>query len=516
MSAALTRGWCPGALRPMDSGDGLIVRLRIGGGIVPVALAAAIADWSRRWGNGRIDLTNRANLQLRGVPEQHLPALREALAAWNLLDASAAGEAVRNVISSPLAGLDPAAVLDTRGLAAELEQHLGRAVVLHDLPGKFGFAIDDGGAFGLEDVAADIRFAACRTVDGPGFDINVAGVTAPIGRCCPGGLVAAADDLCRVFLRLRSGQETRIRRMRDVVAVFGVVGLTHPNLVLAGEGPLSTGFGGRKQESRGWRAFARHDDGGGAFARRDDGGGAFARRDDEGGAFARHDDGGGAFARRDDEGGAFARRDGEGGAFARRDDGGGATAPVFTRQGSLSGGIGPHPLGSAAFAGVGLPFGRCSGDDFARLASLAADNGAAELRLTPWRAILVPVASLQMARTLSAGLGAGFILDPLDPRRRIAACPGAPSCTRGTTPVHADAAALAEALADAPGPGIAAHVSGCEKGCAHPGPAPITLVARNGQYDLVRDGRASDPPAARGLTIHHATEQVRHIMAGMA
>ena len=40
---ARIRGWCPGALRPMQSGDGLIVRLRLTGGILPMALAADIA-----------------------------------------------------------------------------------------------------------------------------------------------------------------------------------------------------------------------------------------------------------------------------------------------------------------------------------------------------------------------------------------------------------------------------------------------------------------------------------------
>ena len=32
MSAAAIKGWCPGALRPMQSGDGLVVRVRPFGG----------------------------------------------------------------------------------------------------------------------------------------------------------------------------------------------------------------------------------------------------------------------------------------------------------------------------------------------------------------------------------------------------------------------------------------------------------------------------------------------------
>jgi precorrin-3B synthase len=408
----------------MESGDGLIVRLRISGGIVAVTLAHDIAGWSRRWGNGQIDLSNRANLQLRGISEHDLPALRDALAEWNLLDTSEAGEAVRNVISSPLTGLDPGAALDIRMIARDLERHLESDSTLHGLPGKFGFAIDDGGLFGLDDVPADIRFVAWRTRGGPAFDIRLDGAASHrIGRCCPNELVPIAIDLSKTFLRLRTGQEPRIRRMRDLVAAQGVE-------VIAREAGLNE-----------------------------------------------------------------------------------TPAPVSGRLVRPSTTIGPHALGSSALVGVGLPFGRVVAEDLDDLASLAAANGARELRLTPWRAFLVPVLSIQIARDLSASLRADrFIVNPGDPRCRIAACPGAPSCTRGTTLVHGDAATVMTVLVGAEKSGIVLHVSGCEKGCAHPGPAPITLVARNGRYDLVRNGRPSESPTLRGLTIHQATEQVRQIV----
>ena len=40
------------------------------------------------------------------------------------------------------------------------------------------------------------------------------------------------------------------------------------------------------------------------------------------------------------------------------------------------------------------------------------------------------------------------------------------------------------------------HVSGCGKGCAHPGSANVTLVGRPDGYGLVIDGRAGDTPQA--------------------
>ena len=133
-------------------------------------------------------------------------------------------------------------------------------------------------------------------------------------------------------------------------------------------------------------------------------------------------------------------------------------------------------------------------EDLADLAGSAEAAGARDLRLTPWRAILIPLPSVAAAHTLAAALSA-FILDPDDPRRRIAACPGAPACIQATTATRDDAAILATHLPA--GSGIAVHLSGCEKGCAHPHAAPITLVGRNGRYDLVRNGTASGLPALR-------------------
>jgi precorrin-3B synthase len=75
--------------------------------------------------------------------------------------------------------------------------------------------------------------------------------------------------------------------------------------------------------------------------------------------------------------------------------------------------------------------------------------------------------------------------------------------------VHADAGMLMAELGAAPGSGVVLHIAGCEKGCAHPRPAALTLVARAGRYDLVRHGVASDAPALCGLTVAQAARHVR-------
>ena len=155
----LRRGWCPGALTPMETGDGWLIRVRPRAGsysldqLLAVAKAAAVA------GNGEIDLTNRANLQIRGLTPASAGAAQDILAAAGLIDGSAAAEAVRNVLVSPSAGLDPAAA-DVRPLAHALEAALSADQRLHALPGKFGFALDGGGAFALASGAGTILFSS--------------------------------------------------------------------------------------------------------------------------------------------------------------------------------------------------------------------------------------------------------------------------------------------------------------------------------------------------------------------
>jgi precorrin-3B synthase len=73
MSGGSVKGWCPGALRPMESGDGLVVRLRAHGSRLSAAQAVSIADLALAHGSGLIDLGTRAHIQLRGVRAESLP-----------------------------------------------------------------------------------------------------------------------------------------------------------------------------------------------------------------------------------------------------------------------------------------------------------------------------------------------------------------------------------------------------------------------------------------------------------
>jgi len=216
-SAAIeVKGWCPGALRPMLSGDGLIVRVRPRSATLGLDELAVLADAAGLFGNGHIDLTRRANLQIRGASEATLPQLHEVIARLGLLDDSPDGEAVRNVMINPLAGIDPAEVLDVRSIGGELARLLASEKSLWALPTKFGFIVDGGGILDLAEQRGDVRLAAIA--DGPDSAVAVGLETRVgvewLGSSSPGAAAAAAIETGLAFIGVASREKRQ--RMRDL------------------------------------------------------------------------------------------------------------------------------------------------------------------------------------------------------------------------------------------------------------------------------------------------------------
>ena len=373
MTAFAIKGWCPGALRPMLSGDGLVVRLRPRGGRLPADQAVGIADLSRRYGNGLIDLTSRANLQIRGVREGSHEALVVGLDRLGLLDDDQAMEARRNIIVAPFWDEGD----DTQSLAIELERALASRPL--GLPEKFGFAIDCGVSRALAQAPADIR----------------------IERGAKGGLIVRADG----------APEGRVVSKSQAVDMA---------LSLA-EWFLS--FGGVR-EGRG--RMAAHLAGG-----------------------------------------------------ARLPD------VLSGRAKPAPAAASPNPGVHASGALVGLAFGQMRSETLSFLADLAPG-----LRLTPWRMILVEGRREMPQHD-------GLVTRADDPLLRVVACTGAPGCPQAQAETRKLAASLASDLA----PDRRLHVSGCAKGCAHPGPSDVTLVGTSDGFDLVRNGSSRDVPIRRGLAV---------------
>jgi len=391
------RGWCPGALRPMASGDGLIVRVRPRAGAFSIAAIAAVAEGAAAAGNGLIDVTRRGNLQVRGVDPELLAGLIAAIARHHHIDSSPAAEAVRNVLVDPLAGVDPSASVDVRPIALRLEQSLASDEILQSLPGKFGFAVDSGASARLPDTVADVRLTAIAPED-VAIDVLRPGGSARVAMVAPD---VAADRAADVARRLAGRLGGHVRRVRDL-----------PEAVLI--------------DALGTRPMPR------------------------------------------------------------------VTAATADA---------PKPLGILAshgrvFAvGLAVPFGQMQARDLSALADRVKSIGITELRVAPWRALYAPASDADTAsRALAAGLAHGLVANVDDPRLRIDACPGAPSCPSATVDTRSAALTLAPLLAKADIRSL--HVSGCAKGCARTEPADLTLVGRDGSFGVVHRGSAAAQPIA--------------------
>jgi len=139
---------CPGLYRIVPSLDGGICRIKLPLGRLNAAQLRALGKLAATHGLPDIELTNRANVQIRGVRDGEDDALIAGLIDAGLAPKSSGADDVRNVMVSPMVGLDPNAILDVSDLAARALKRLENDTRYHALSPKFSIQIDGG-----EDVA---------------------------------------------------------------------------------------------------------------------------------------------------------------------------------------------------------------------------------------------------------------------------------------------------------------------------------------------------------------------------
>jgi precorrin-3B synthase len=431
---ALRRGWCPSTLKPMETGDGWLVRLHPPGARLTPAQLRRIAALATRHGNGLIEISARGNMQLRGVTAESHPELVATLLAERLVDEHDGDGPQRLTLVSPLAclprhceersdeaiqgassasGLDcfaslaltrstvqppssPAGssdLIDALALAAAIEAR-GREVA--GLPAKFAVIVDGGGASSLDALAGDIRLVA--TV--PGRVVIALADRLWFGPVTEGEAGAAVAQVMARFAARRAQAPDAFRRMGDLSTAELSALCDLPATVRPPQRPAPRRAG----------LFAVH---------------------------------------------------------------------------------------ASHAALVGLPFGRVEAAALDRLARAAETMGCPEIRLSPWRGIAFRGLSQPDGLALLESAAAdGLITRDDDPRLSVQACAGAPACSRAEAPAMADAARLSEALAPDLAGGLTLHVSGCVKSCARPAASDLTLVGESGRYRVVIGGGARDSAVA--------------------
>ena len=130
---------------------------------------------------------------------------------------------------------------------------------------------------------------------------------------------------------------------------------------------------------------------------------------------------------------------------------------------------------------VAVPFGQIDAKTLRACADLAE-----AIRLTPWRILLL--------ERVTGFSHPDLVTDQNDPLLQADACPGAPLCASASVATRALARQIAPLVAGR------VHVSGCSKGCARSKASDVTLVGRDGLFDIVRSGTAQASPERTGLS----------------
>ncbi|PXF49225.1 hypothetical protein BWQ96_01014 [Gracilariopsis chorda] len=123
-----------------------MMRLKVPNGILSSQQLRFFATCLRPYGpHGCGDVTTRMNIQLRGVLLEHAAQICDGLYQLGLTSFMSGMDNVRNLVGSPLAGIDPLEMVDTRQLCHDINDMItdsrkGRPQ-LTNLPRKFNIAV---------------------------------------------------------------------------------------------------------------------------------------------------------------------------------------------------------------------------------------------------------------------------------------------------------------------------------------------------------------------------------------
>ncbi len=161
----------------------MMCRLRIPGGVLNAHQAQAIAKAASAYGGGYVDITTRANFQIREIPAKHMLSLLTDLHECGITPRGSGADNIRNVTGNATCGIDKNEFYNVLPLCRQLH-HL----ILHDrdlfgLPRKFNVAFDGGNTVSSLEDTNDIGLKAVKILDRPGlksgiyFRVALGGIT---------------------------------------------------------------------------------------------------------------------------------------------------------------------------------------------------------------------------------------------------------------------------------------------------------------------------------------------------
>ena len=214
--------------------DSFMLRMRVPGGVLASRQMRGLARMAEDWGCGRIDLTTRANVQIREFPPKHIVDVLNAIQRLGMRSHGAGADNIRNVTASPVSGYDAGELIDVQPFAEAMQNYISNSRDMFGLPRKFNIAFDGGGIITALADTNDIGFVAVRMGEGksvpPGvyFRVLLCGITGhkQFATDCglllrPDQLISVAAAMVRVFAEHGDRTDRKKARLKYLVDKWG-------------------------------------------------------------------------------------------------------------------------------------------------------------------------------------------------------------------------------------------------------------------------------------------------------
>jgi ferredoxin-nitrite reductase len=222
--------------RPVTPGK-FMVRMRLPNGVISSEQMRVLGSAIERYGNeGTADITTRQNIQLRGVHLEDIPEMFTRFKEVSLTSIQSGMDNVRNLTGSPVAGIDPDELIDTR----EMNQQVQDMITNHgegnysfsNLPRKFNIAIEGARDNSIHAELNDLAFIPAYKDGILGFNVLVGGYLSaqrcaesiPLGVWVP-AINEAVVDFSRAVLTVYSdrGGEAGLRASRPKARLMWLI-----------------------------------------------------------------------------------------------------------------------------------------------------------------------------------------------------------------------------------------------------------------------------------------------------
>ena len=165
--------------RPVTPGE-FMIRMRVPNGVVTSDQMKVLAAGIERYGeDGTADITTRQNIQLRGVHLEDIPELFERFKQVGLTSIQSGMDNVRNLTGSPVAGIDPDELIDTRQMNQKVQDMITNNgegnYSFTNLPRKFNIAIEGARDNSIHAELNDLAYIPAYQDGVLGFNVLVGG-----------------------------------------------------------------------------------------------------------------------------------------------------------------------------------------------------------------------------------------------------------------------------------------------------------------------------------------------------